>query len=426
MPIYVRPGGNDALGGTNDTSDALQTLNAAVLKYDRTNPDKRDIVLCADTVGGTANFSGTAGFRFLNNNESLWQFGTSAAQRMSIQGRVGDTINFLASSSYWFAIKDTAGFFSFFNFHIDATEMSGGNDPPIKVFEQGGQTQEGFILDELSITGAMKDGVQFTARNLNCIARNLTVWDVGRVTADGANHLYLKGRGWLVEGNYLYNLKTPATNEGGLRCYNNEEDIVNGKPEAALNIIRKNYCKRLTLGVVWAGSQNGVFNNIVYLPYLVGLEFIGQASGTNDDNDCFNNTVYGQGTTGVRGFWMANGNQSNFRLTNNICYGQTTPIDKNGETLEEELTNLTTDPLIVSAGSEVFRLQSGSNARNTGTTKAEVTDDYYGVLRPQGVGYDIGAAEFLEAAAPGLSRDRLVNVGLIYAPKRYWFVGAGR
>ena len=104
----------------------------------------------------------------------------------------------------------------------------------------------------------------------------------------------------------------------------------------------------------------------------------------------------------------------------------TTPIDYNGATPSEALTNLTTDPSFENAGNDNLRIQTGSAAKNAGTTKAEVTDDYDGNARPSGAGYDIGASEFQEAAMLGLSRDRLVNVGLIHAPKRYWFVGAAR
>jgi hypothetical protein len=63
------------------------------------------------------------------------------------------------------------------------------------------------------------------------------------------------------------------------------------------------------------------------------------------------------------------------------------------------------DPGFVDEANKDFRLQAGSPAIDAGTAIAEVSEDYHGVPRPQGYGYDIGAFEFVMPlpAAPVLS-----------------------
>jgi|GEM_PF-5334660 len=54
----------------------------------------------------------------------------------------------------------------------------------------------------------------------------------------------------------------------------------------------------------------------------------------------------------------------------------------------------TTDPKFVNAGAGNFHLQSDSPAIDTGVAIPNVTDDFDGIPRPQGVAYDIGAYEY--------------------------------
>ncbi len=55
---------------------------------------------------------------------------------------------------------------------------------------------------------------------------------------------------------------------------------------------------------------------------------------------------------------------------------------------------LTGDPRFVSVTGRDFRLQAGSPAIDAGLTLSVVLNDLLGDLRPQGLGYDIGAYEY--------------------------------
>src|SRR5207302_55096 len=58
------------------------------------------------------------------------------------------------------------------------------------------------------------------------------------------------------------------------------------------------------------------------------------------------------------------------------------------------------NPLFVNLAAGDFHLQSGSPLIDKGTTLSQVTNDYDGVSRPQGAGYDIGAFEYFASLAP--------------------------
>ena len=423
MPIYVRPGGNDANGGTNDTSDALQTLNAARTKYDYTNPDKRDIVLCADTVGGSANFSGTGGFRFLNNNESLWQFGTSEAQRMSIHGRVGDTIRFLASSSFWFQFKDRCQYFTLFNFTIDAADMTVG-DAPIKLFSNTSASPEqvGLIFDNLSILNAHTDGVKLGQLMNGWQVTNCLFENFGRIGANNQG-LYGVGRNGLIQGNVAY--KTTGNMQAtGLRCYTNTGEIDVGYPESDTITFTRNLVYDCQTGLAFAGSGLLIMNNYLLRMSSVALDFIPQASGSNDGVKVLNNSGYGLGA-GDHGFYnLAPGNPyANLEIQNNILWNYTNPVNLNGGSATVNANNLTaSDPLYADQATNDLSIPTGSPAKNNGVTRAEVTEDFLGTLRPQGAAYDQGAFEFVEAAQAGYGYPGAVNVGVLSAPRSYVFI----
>jgi len=57
--------------------------------------------------------------------------------------------------------------------------------------------------------------------------------------------------------------------------------------------------------------------------------------------------------------------------------------------------NIDSDPLFINTDSDDFHLQSSSLCINTGTSAGAPVDDFDGDLRPQGLGYDIGADEFV-------------------------------
>src|SRR5205823_7591456 len=61
------------------------------------------------------------------------------------------------------------------------------------------------------------------------------------------------------------------------------------------------------------------------------------------------------------------------------------------------------NPLFVNFASRDFHLQSTSPLINKGTTLSAVTNDYDGVSRPQGAGYDIGGFELINQNPPTIT-----------------------
>lgn len=74
-----------------------------------------------------------------------------------------------------------------------------------------------------------------------------------------------------------------------------------------------------------------------------------------------------------------------------------------------------TTPLNVAAN---YILQSGSPAKNAGTTIASVTNDYAGTSRPQGEVYDIGAYEYQDATPPIPEHLRIITPVTPMTPHR--------
>lgn len=71
----------------------------------------------------------------------------------------------------------------------------------------------------------------------------------------------------------------------------------------------------------------------------------------------------------------------------------------NGFTMPIGSGNILLNPLYVDLAKEDFHLQLASPCINSGTNLPYVTNDFDGVIRPEGIGYDIGAYEFTPTAA---------------------------
>ena len=92
----------------------------------------------------------------------------------------------------------------------------------------------------------------------------------------------------------------------------------------------------------------------------------------------------------------------------------TSSIYDNGASCTLSANTLSTDPLLVDSTLTApdGHLQSTSPAKDTGTTVAQVTDDYDGVTRPQGSVYDMGAYEY-DQTAPSASVTAPSNGGTV-------------
>lgn len=149
--------------------------------------------------------------------------------------------------------------------------------------------------------------------------------------------------------------------------------------------------------LIGTGNSNIAYNNVVYgNPIGMRIGFSGAG------NALYNNTIYKNDTSGGNiGVYLSAGPTGSI-VRNNIIYSQATPINdaQSGATKDH---NLTTDPTFVNAGTFDLHIQTTSAAKDVGATLSPtVTDDYDGVLRPQGSAYDEGAYEYFNATPPAL------------------------
>jgi hypothetical protein len=148
------------------------------------------------------------------------------------------------------------------------------------------------------------------------------------------------------------------------------------------------------------GGGAKVYNNII-------VDSPGGIWAGHNVMDCLiaNNTIYGNTASGNgdpdynAGIILDDlaGGSRDCTVQNNIVYqpGVTSPrpiVDLGANNTFSN--NLTSDPLFVDPSAHDFHLLEDSPAIGEGTALAEVTEDYDGVLRPQGNAYDIGAYEF--------------------------------
>jgi parallel beta-helix repeat protein len=164
--------------------------------------------------------------------------------------------------------------------------------------------------------------------------------------------------------------------------------IYTSGPTADYNVVRKNlvYNNREAGILITRGTGNIAYNNIVW--GNKGWGGIRTDYGAIDSL-LLNNTVYGNAGAGI---YIGSRSMGTI-AKNNIAYAHSNNIvDKGIHSILER--NLTHDPRFVDAPEKNFLLHSDSPAIDKGLTLTQVTDDYAGVRRPQGAGYDIGAVEY--------------------------------
>jgi hypothetical protein len=115
-------------------------------------------------------------------------------------------------------------------------------------------------------------------------------------------------------------------------------------------------------------------------------------AGITDNLVIANNVFYQAGTAGIWFDASDGGTWSGAVVENNLSTNAISTPSVSGVTFVGNLSN--TDPRFVSPSGFDFHLMAGSPGIDAGITLLSVLRDMDGVLRPQGLGYDIGASEF--------------------------------
>ncbi len=216
--------------------------------------------------------------------------------------------------------------------------------------------------------------------------------------------LYLKGIGWVIRGNRIYNangngIRTGNTpQEGGpvhnlLRDSIIENNIVYdnggffGHPSGPTGCRFKHGGEGI---IIFHGSGNIIRNNVVYNNVGSGIRVGEDHALSNAPNAVYNNTVYASGKFGIQAISGSDNPGKTTIIKNNISHISGQDEIRVGGI---QSNNLTTDPKFVNPPAGDFGLQASSPAIDKGVTLAEVPTDFTGKARPVGPAYDIGAFE---------------------------------
>ncbi len=178
----------------------------------------------------------------------------------------------------------------------------------------------------------------------------------------------------------------------GVHVYQGTANMASG------NIVRNNLIYGnngpYAFGIILSsGAGNQAYNNVIR-GNTGGIQVdYGAPQGTL----IYNNTIYANSSS----YAIYIGSESSGAVVrNNILYRNSSDsITDNGASTTTSNNLMGTDPRFVNEAQLDLRLQSASSAVDGGMTLAQVTTDFDGTARPQGVRYDIGAYEY-KAGAP--------------------------
>jgi hypothetical protein len=218
------------------------------------------------------------------------------------------------------------------------------------------------------------------------------VHDVGRYCESsgiGLSAIDAYSDNLLIEGNWVHDIGRFAAGENGCQpgndyWMNHDHGVYNGQGTNV--IIRNNVFYNITRG--WAIQRYGssvdglyIVNNTFAFPNPNRDGHIILAATTT--NLYIQNNIFYQPGQNVGISGTSSGAQIDHNLSTGTVGGGGT-----GSNLEN------TDPKFVNPSALDFRLQAGSPAIDAGLALSIVLSDFFGTLRPQGAGWDIGAYEF--------------------------------
>ncbi len=125
-----------------------------------------------------------------------------------------------------------------------------------------------------------------------------------------------------------------------------------------------------------------------------------------------NNIFYNPRSQAVTSYAFSLYSGSSCAVQDNIVYGSGVALGAPSNCSASN-NRLNTDPLLVNAASAPydFHLTANSPAIDTGATLSTIRTDVFGNARPQGNGYDVGAAEYAAAVPLSISGVAATNVG---------------
>jgi len=232
------------------------------------------------------------------------------------------------------------------------------------------------------------------------------IHDIGRFCTggyNGKNGIYIAQNNVTVDGNLIHDIGRLAPGERGCNppnnFYTNHDHGVyasSGDDITIKNNIFYNNARGWSIQVYPdAHARLNILNNTFATPnpYRDG-HIILEADLTTARIE---NNIFYQPTTAA--IYMGGSANSDVVIANNITtadamLNSSTP---SGMTLSNN--QVSTDPLFVNPNGLDFHLNSGSPAIDTGLSLPQVLNDFDGISRPQGSGYDIGAFEFQTHAA---------------------------
>ena len=150
------------------------------------------------------------------------------------------------------------------------------------------------------------------------------------------------------------------------------------------------------------GGRTYIANNIVYNNGSSGI----QVGPNSAHADVVNNTVYKNGTNLPQEGEITSQSSTDVNAYNNIVYSSAAETASSGFTQEDyndffavspktiAAHDIAADPDFVNAAGNNFQLQASSPAIDKGTSTDAPADDFAGVMRPQGNGFDMGAYEY--------------------------------
>jgi len=249
------------------------------------------------------------------------------------------------------------------------------------------------------------NGNELVAANHDVTFAQNHIHDIGRICTDdtgGRAGIDAYASNIVLDGNVINDIGRLKPGEQGCspsttNWQNHDHGIYHGVGDSL--IVRNNVLYNNTEG--WSYHRYSGPGAVVRGVYIVNNTFafpnpnkVGQIviAGVTSNLVIENNVFYQAGTAGIWFDASDGGTWDGALVQNNLSTNAISTPNVSGVTFLGNKPN--TDPRFISPSAFDFHLSSGSPGIDAGMTLLSVVRDIDGVLRPQGLGYDIGACEF--------------------------------